>query len=130
MGMTTELERKSKKSSRLVPAPKGSMNERPLYPMFTTMPATTTTAITTANDFLRDQPAPSCTMDTHDSVSEMALVSAANSTNKKNKKPIAAAAPPNVGEHGRQRHEHERGAGIGRHRLARPHGHERRRPRS
>ena len=33
-------------------------------------------------------------MDTHVSVSEMALVSAANSTSRKNKKPMMVAMPP------------------------------------
>ena len=58
------------------------------------MPATVTTPMTAHSAFLRDQPAPSCTMEVQVSVSEMALVKAANSTSRKNRKPTTVAAPP------------------------------------
>ena len=55
----------------IVPRDKMCIRDRP---RFTKMPATTTTPMTVTSAFLRDQPAPSWTMDTHVSVSEMRCV--------------------------------------------------------
>ena len=55
IGIITELEIKSRKSRIEVPAPRGSMNERELYPKVTRRPISVVHTITVARALPREQ---------------------------------------------------------------------------